>query len=112
MNFKINFPTEYQVKDLLNDNLDINVILDTEDVYFLCFFTTDNIINLMAQEIGTSSELYFWASDMVIVRDLSKETIKQAVNSIIESGQINQFTRIGNINSVFGKPPIYGEVLE
>jgi hypothetical protein len=35
MRFKIIFPTGYQVADIFNDNIDINVVLENGDVFLV-----------------------------------------------------------------------------
>ncbi len=43
MRFKIIFPTGYQVADIFNDNIDINVVLENGDVFFGTLFTISNL---------------------------------------------------------------------
>jgi hypothetical protein len=52
MNFKIYFPASYLVKDIYNDNIDINVILEDGQVFFATFFTLQNIQWLIAKALS------------------------------------------------------------
>ena len=97
-NFKIKYPTGYQVKDIYNDNLDIHIILPNEEVYFATLFTLANIKDLMEND-GT---IHFWASDMIIVRSLNELDITTAIDEMISSTYFaNAFSKIGTIQSVY-----------
>ncbi len=109
MNFNINFPAGYSVHDPLNDNIDINVIVG-EDVYFGTLFTLKNINDII--EKGQPESKYFLATNMLIVKDLSKETILLAVQEVISDNYLNDvFDRIGDIDSIYGVPPNFGELI-
>ncbi len=47
MKFKVRFPTPNQIIDVYDDNLDINIILENDGVYFGTLFTLTNIDKLM-----------------------------------------------------------------
>lgn len=98
--FKIIIPAGYTVQNTENDNIDVNIVLSNGQVYYGTLFTILNIQSLMKQQ----NDLYFWAEDMIIVRDLKKETIKNAVFKIIDDELLEvSFSKIGTINSVFSK---------
>jgi hypothetical protein len=98
MKFKIIFPAGYRVKNVLNDNIDINIITQDGNVFFGTLFTQSNINYLMAKE----EECYFWATDMVIAKDLRKATIIEAIRKIINEGYLDQaFSKIGTIEKVY-----------
>lgn len=104
-NIAINFPTGYNITNIIDDNIDIHIIVDNR-VFFSTFFTTKNIDRLIDKE----SSSYFWATDMIILSDLRLETIKGAVIDIVESGIISDsLTDIGDLELVYGMPPIFGE---
>jgi len=108
MGIRINFPSGYSIKDTSNDNVDINILFDNGDVYFSTLFTLSNIDALMTKE----SSSYFWATDMIVVKDLRVESIKKVVLEIVEHGLLeDHFSKIGNEESVFGMPPRYGELI-
>lgn len=104
---RINFPTGYQVMDLNNDNIDILIILEGGMVYAITAFTTENIAKLMKD----NAEHFFWGTDMVIFSDLKIETIKEGIREMQEGSLFEDFFEpIGNIESVFGKPPVFGDL--
>lgn len=101
--FKIISPGGYSVSDVLNENIDINVILEDEVVYFATCFTPLNIETLLLKE---EKEVYFWATDMLIVKDLKKSTIREAVSQIIEDDLTEKILcRIGTIKTVYPSWP-------
>lgn len=100
MVYKVLFPTGYQVEDVLNDNMDVHIVTAKSDVFFGTLFTAVNVQELIAKQGGS----YFWATDMVIVKNLEKETIKKAIDEIIADGYLHQaFTRIGILEKIYGE---------
>jgi len=98
MQYKIMFPAPYQVLDIYNDNLDINIVLENGEVYFGTLFTLKNIQYLMESD----SDIYFWSTDMLIMKDLSYESISIVVKKLLDDGILKQvFSKIGTIESVF-----------
>jgi hypothetical protein len=94
--FKVIFPTGYQVRNKYNDNIDLNIVLENREVFFSTFFTISNIEELMKND----KEIYFWASDFVIVKDLEKETMREAIKKIIEEEHTEMaFSKIGKIEN-------------
>jgi hypothetical protein len=74
-----------------NDNVDVEVIFDSGKRYVATFFTLDNVQSLMNKYKVTQEckgGLYFWASDMVLVRKLSREVIHETVEDLILTGEI------------------------
>jgi hypothetical protein len=97
MEFKIIFPSGYSVLNIDNDNIDVNVVLPNGEVYFGTLFTIANIQCLMDKE----GEHYFWATDMIVVKDLSEEMIYKAIKELINSDYLFQaLTKIGSIETV------------
>jgi len=79
-----------QELDLINDNVDVEVILDNGDRYSATFFTISNIQFLLDQYKKTgecSYGLYFWASDMIIVENISEDIIRDTVFDLLHSGE-------------------------
>ncbi|GAA4142745.1 hypothetical protein GCM10022216_23990 [Sphingobacterium kyonggiense] len=98
MQFKIMFPAPYQVRDIYNDNLDLNIVLENGEVFFGTLFTLQNIKHLMESD----SDIYFWSTDMLILKDLSYESISIVVKKLLNDGILKQvFSKIGTIESVF-----------
>ncbi|RBL91350.1 hypothetical protein [Chitinophaga flava] len=105
--FKVIFPAFYNVDDVLNDNLDVNIIFPDGGVFFIAVFTISNLEMLMKNSGG----IYFWSSDMVVVRDLNKETIKEAISQIIRDGYYESaFCKIGTIETVYSKVKSYEDI--
>lgn len=91
---------DYQIQligDIANaddDNIDVSVEYNTGERYVATFFTLKNIQTLLTRykETGEcNSGQYLWASDMIIVEELSEPVIGETVASLIEDGE---FTRV------------------
>jgi hypothetical protein len=96
--FKVIFPSGYHIVDSDNDNIDINIILPNKFVYFATLFTILNIQSLMKKE----ESIYFWATEMIIVGDLKKKTIKEAILGILKDGYLETFfSPIGTIENIY-----------
>ncbi|MEH3114032.1 hypothetical protein [Pedobacter terrae] len=80
--FKIKFPSGYEIADFFNDNIDLHVILPDNRIFFATAFTIINVQYLIEKE----QDVYFWLTDMFIVKDLKKITIKRSVEKIIADG--------------------------
>jgi hypothetical protein len=72
-------------------NVDVEVKLADGRRFALTFFTLANITQLM-DRWGTTGEcrngLYFWASDAVVVRTLTRETIADTVRGLLVTSEI------------------------
>lgn len=98
MNFKIIFPAGYNVINPDNDNIDVNIVLENRKVFFVTIFTLENIRQLINQ----GHENYFWATDMVIAKNISKQEIKKIITEIVYDEHIEQIcSEIGNIEDIF-----------
>lgn len=96
MQFKLFFTQ--RVEDIFNDNIDIHIILSNDDVYVATLFTLKNIDMLMRRDAAS----YFWASDMIIVPDLSHSTIRKAIQDALDDGYFeNACSKIGTVKTVF-----------
>lgn len=84
--YKIKFPAGYEGTHIEDGNIDINIILETGEVFFGTLFTIKNIQRLMKKE---EFNLYFWSTDMVILKDLELTTIHQTIDSIIEEEMLS-----------------------
>jgi hypothetical protein len=104
MEFKIVFPDGYTITNINNDNIDVNVVLPNGEVYFGTLFTKDNIKYLMDKE----GEHYSWATDMLVVKDLSIEKIYKALEELINADYLSQaLTKIGDIETVYQRSKTY-----
>jgi hypothetical protein len=107
MRFKIYFPTGYEDLDILDDNIDVNIITQTQSVYFATLFSVRNIISIM----GKNKEQYFWAADMVILKDLQLDTIFNTITEIVHSEDLEAVvSRIGDLDSLFSGTSIYPQL--
>jgi hypothetical protein len=80
-------PIEYET-----DNVDVEVSLPNGRRYSATCCPTENIRDLMEsyRESGeNSSGLYFWASDLVVVRDIAPTTLVEVVSSLIAAQQLS-----------------------
>jgi len=76
--------------DESNSNLDIHVKFNNGSKYVATFFTLKNIQSLFEKNKKTgecSSGTYFWASDMILITELSSENILKTVQDLIEQGE-------------------------
>jgi len=94
IDFKITFPAGYNEVNELDGNIDVYIILESGDVFVATLFTLPNIQKLITQFNSAS----FWASDMVIVKDLSHTSIREAIQELIDDGYLEHAcTHIGTI---------------
>jgi hypothetical protein len=76
--------------DTINDNVDIEVVFDTGERWVATFFTLQNLESLFKKNRETGecgSGLYFWCSDMVIVKTLTVESIVYTVVELLREGE-------------------------
>jgi hypothetical protein len=76
-----------------DDNADVFVYFADGRKYVATFFTLANIESIMKTYRATgecADGLYFWASDMVIVERLDRETVERAVADLIRSGEFEK----------------------
>ena len=76
--------------DPADDNVDVEVRFDDGSRYAGVFFTLNNLRSLFEKNERTGeckSGLYLWASDMVIVRELSAASISETVADLIAEGE-------------------------
>ena len=98
MIYKILSPSSYGMLNVCDGNIDVNLVTGDGDVFFATLFTLPNLQKLMQKE---EHRYYFWATDMVIVRDLQLDSVRDAVFKIIEDGYLESvFSRIGDIKQI------------
>ncbi|HCO67618.1 MAG TPA: hypothetical protein DIT04_07685 [Dysgonomonas sp.] len=96
-NHKITFPLGYLDTNIFNDNVDVNIVFETGEVYFGTLITMKNIESFINR-----GDIYFWCTNMFIVKDLKKETIRAAIlKSLFDKNFKDIFTKIGDIAHIF-----------
>ncbi len=69
-----------------NNNVDVEVTFPSGESFSAIFFTLQNIETLMKRYKKTgecADGLYFWASDMVIVQQISEKTICATIDKLL-----------------------------
>lgn len=76
----------------IDDNVDVEVHLNGKR-YAATFFTLKNIETIM-QRCRTSGECnqgtYLWASDMIVVGELTEQRIHETIQDLIQTGEFCQ----------------------
>ncbi len=73
--------------DPADDNIDVEVTFDDGSRYAATFFTLENLRSLFEKNERTGEfvgGLYLWASDMVIVRELTEASIAETIADLIK----------------------------
>lgn len=98
-NFKVTFLTGYKgIEDIYNDNDDIHIILESGDVYCGSIITPDNLKVLMRN----NNLSHMWMTDMFVVKDLKKETIRNAIQETLDDNSFERiFIKIGDIAKIY-----------
>jgi hypothetical protein len=82
--------------DIHNDNTDVIVEFDNGDRWVASFFTYSNIAKLVEKNRTTGECLngkYFWASDMILVDEVSRERIEEGTKHLINEGEFEYIFR-------------------
>ena len=72
--------------DPCNDNVDVQVTFPGGESFSAVFFTLQNIATLMKAYKKTgecANGLYFWTADMVIVQELTEQTICETIDNLL-----------------------------
>lgn len=90
MKYKISAICTFElIEDTKDFNVDVYIIFENDTWYCPTFFTLDNIRNIMNyHKISgeSASGTYLWSSDMVIVKEITKEVIQITVEDLIQDG--------------------------
>ncbi len=76
--------------DYNNDNVNVEVTFPNGESFSAVFFTLQNIETLMKRYKKTgecADGLYFWASDMVIVQQISEKTICATIDKLLAEAE-------------------------
>lgn len=107
MNFKLYFPAGYRTDpSVAEEILDLYIITEDCCVYFATLYTVRNITLQMEK----NKQTYFWAENMVIIRDLKESTINTAIEDIVCSDNPGSIvSKIGAIE-MFQKHDFYSQL--
>ena len=93
-----------EAQDIFDGNEDIFVEFSNGDRYVATFFTYKNIETLRQKNKKTGEELYgkyFWSSDMILIDDLSLETLKEVIDDLLKNNDFNDvFDKIEPDNEI------------
>lgn len=76
-----------------DDNSDVIVTFSDDKKYVATFFTYDNVKTLTEKNKRTGELLsgtYFWASDMILVDRIDRETIEIVIDDLIKENYFDQ----------------------
>jgi hypothetical protein len=80
-----------QTWDIHDDNVDVEIEVNGTVRYSATFFTLRNLASLFAKNRQTgecAAGTYLWAADMILVQDLRIETIRQTIEDLLRSGEL------------------------
>jgi len=115
--YKISFPTGYlnaygkkhNISDY-NEILDIHIVFERGDIYFATLVTAEQIRDYFNERI---KESYYWMVDMLVIKDLEKETIRETIRDIVEKGYYDRvFCKIGVVGDENNDFYSYEELIE
>lgn len=99
--YKIWIEAEYRVEGSWNPvdgNTDVIVTLGDGSKWVATFFTFQNIQSLIVKNQQTGecmSGAYFWASDMILIDEVSRERITEVIRHLLDTGSFETvFSRI------------------
>lgn len=107
-NYKISLESEHWASgewNIEDGNTNVFVRFDDGDEWVATFFTYANITSLAEKNQRTGECLaggYFWASDMFLIDEISRERIEKVVRHLLEDDETN-------FSSVFTQVEIGGE---
>jgi len=83
------FGTEDFGQSHVDLNCDVEVHLNGER-WSATFFSLRNVQTLLGRWAQTGEGAYLWGPDMIIVPEVSAETIRDTVSELLESGKFQQ----------------------
>lgn len=90
--FEILFPTGYTSENISIGNIDVIIRVSSTESYSGTLFTLENVVYLSSLPENND---YFWASDMVIVKNLEYDTICSCIENMLSDNVLDiAFERI------------------
>jgi hypothetical protein len=90
-------PGEWEPSDC---NSDVMVSFERDGEWVATFFTYKNLSTLVKKNESTGECLngkYFWATDMILVDELSRERVEEVVSHLISEGEFENVFRVGEV---------------
>lgn len=85
----------------LDDNIEVRVKFANGEIYDASYFTLANLHTIMNRHATTGESaggLYFWWPHMVIVRELTRESIEASINDLLKEDEFELvFERITDV---------------
>ncbi|MBG9944391.1 hypothetical protein ABE237_17045 [Brevibacillus formosus] len=95
--------SEIESQQKNDNNVDVIVTLPDRTRWWGTFFTYQNIETLRRKNKNTGENLsgtYLWSINMVIVEDVSRETIEKVVDELIREGDLQTImAKIDDVSS-------------
>lgn len=102
-NIKIYYPIPLVDDSVIDDNVDFHIVMETGEVYFGFAATPENLRTLLEKR----EKSYFWDTDLIVVPDLRRETIRTAIEECLRGHYFEEiFTRIGEVDTVYTVEPM------
>jgi hypothetical protein len=92
MDFSLHFPAGL-AEPTEDDNVDVRIELADGRGYSVTFFTVSNLQTLMARWGRTgecANGLYVWATNMVVVQEITQAVIRRVAQDLVETGDIEK----------------------
>lgn len=87
--------------DPIDDNVDVEVKFSDGSRFTATFFTVENIRSLFAKNKSTgecSKGKYLWATEMILVERLDRETMEDTITGLIRDGEFEDaFTKVADV---------------
>ena len=90
-------PGEWEPSDC---NSDVMVSFEKDGEWVATFFTYKNLSTLAKKNARTGECLngkYFWATNMILVDELSRERVEEVVSHLISEGEFENVFRLGEV---------------
>lgn len=80
----------HPIQDQHDDNIDVEVALETGERFFPSFFTLANVTRLI-RESAPNGVGYLWAAQMIVVEQLSQDVVERCIEDLVQTGEIRYF---------------------